>query len=284
MSAHVLPQFSLEGRTAVVSGGANGLGLAIVEALAEAGANVAILFKSSPAAHEAAKKVAVEYNVKCNAFQVDVTQPERVESIINRIVKEFNGRLDCFIANTGTAWMETSVLDSSIEHYRHVMATNLDSVYFCAKAAGAHWRRQAEEQTTITGEKLEGFERGSFVATSSMSGHIVNFPHIQTAYNASKAGVTHMCQFSAPSEFYGKSLAVEWADFARVNVVSPGFIESGLTAAVSEDIKDILRAKTPLKRVGTLKELKGVYLFLASDASNFSTGTDVVVDGGYRLW
>ncbi|KAM0145625.1 hypothetical protein ACHAQE_011166 [Botrytis cinerea] len=245
MSAHVLPQFLLEGRTAVVSGGANGLGLAIVEALAEAGANVAILFKSSPAAHEAAKKVAVEYNVK---------------------------------------WMETSVLDSSIEHYRHVMATNLDSVCFCAKAAGAHWRRQAEEQTTITGEKLEGFERGSFVATSSMSGHIVNFPHIQTAYNASKAGVTHMCQFSAPSEFYGKSLAVEWADFARVNVVSPGFIESGLTAAVSEDIKDSLRAKTPLKRVGTLKELKGVYLFLASDASNFSTGTDVVVDGGYRLW
>lgn len=100
--------------------------------------------------------------------------------------------------------METSVLDSSIEHYRHVMATNLDSVYFCAKAAGAHWRRQAEEQTTITGEKLEGFERGSFVATSSMSGHIVNFPHIQTAYNASKAGVTHMCKFSAPSEFYGR--------------------------------------------------------------------------------
>ncbi|TEY44991.1 hypothetical protein BOTCAL_0338g00080 [Botryotinia calthae] len=170
--------------------------------------------------------------------------------------------------------METSVLDSSIEHYRHVMATNLDSVYFCARAAGAHWRRQAEEQTTITGEKLEGFERASFVATSTMSGHIVNFPHIQTAYNASKAGVIHMC----------KSLAVEWTDFARANFVSPGFIESGLTVTVSEDIKDSLRAKTPLKRVGTLKELKGVYLFLASDASKFSTGTDVVVDGGYRLW
>lgn len=74
------------------------------------------------------------------------------------------------------------------------MATNLDSVYYCARAAGLHFRRQAKEQTTVHGEKLEGFSRGSFVATASMSGHIVNFPHVQTAYNASKAGVIHMCK------------------------------------------------------------------------------------------
>jgi sorbose reductase len=91
---------------------------------------------------------------------------------------------------------ETSVLDSSISHYREVMATNLDSVYYCARAAGLHWRRQAKEQTTLDGKKLDGFKKGSFVATASMSGHIVNFPHIQTAYNASKAGVIHMCKTS----------------------------------------------------------------------------------------
>jgi sorbose reductase len=93
---------------------------------------------------------------------------------------------------------ETTVLDSSISHYREVMATNLDSVYYCARAAGLHWRRQALEQTTVDGKKLEDFKKGSFVATASMSGHIVNFPHIQTAYNASKAGVIHMCKNSEP--------------------------------------------------------------------------------------
>ncbi|KFY78225.1 hypothetical protein V499_02541 [Pseudogymnoascus sp. VKM F-103] len=273
-SSRIFPQFSLTGRTAIVSGAGSGLGLAIAEALAEAGANVAILYHKNGAAVDAAKQVAKEYNVKCIAYQVDVTQPDEVESTVNQVVNEFNGRLDCFIANSGIAWNETSVLDSSISHYREVMATNLDSVYYCARAAGMHWRRQAKEQTTIDGKKLEGFQKGSFVATASMSGHIVNYPHIQTAYNASKAGVIHMC----------RSLAVEWVDFARANTVSPGFIESGLTGAVSEDVKETLREKTPVKRIGDLYEMKGAYLYLASDASSFATGTDIVADGGYRLW
>ena len=91
---------------------------------------------------------------------------------------------------------ETTVLDSSISHYRTIMSTNLDSVYYCARAAGKHWRRQAKEGTTLVGEKLPDFRRGSFVATASMSGHIVNYPHVQTAYNTSKAGVIHMCKAS----------------------------------------------------------------------------------------
>ena len=82
----------------------------------------------------------------------------------------------------------------------------------------------------------------------------------------------------------GKSLAVEWVEFARANTVSPGFIESGLTGAVSEEIKESLREKTPLQCIGDLAEMKGAYLYLASDASSFTTGTDIVSDGGYRLW
>ncbi|OBT70417.1 hypothetical protein VE03_00178 [Pseudogymnoascus sp. 23342-1-I1] len=228
MASRIFPQFSLTGRTAIVSGAGSGLGLAIAEALAEAGANVAILYHKNSAAVDAAKQVAKEYDVKCIAYQVDVTQPHEVESTVNQVVDEFSGRLDCFIANSGIAY----------------------------------------------GKKLEDFQKGSFVATASMSGHIVNYPHIQTAYNASKAGVIHMC----------KSLAVEWVDFARANTVSPGFIESGLTGAVSEDVKDTLREKTPVKRIGDLHEMKGAYLYLASDASSFATGTDIVADGGYRLW
>ncbi|RFU32372.1 hypothetical protein B7463_g3986, partial [Scytalidium lignicola] len=273
VSTPLFPLFSLKGKTAIVSGAGAGLGLAIVHALAEAGANVAILYHTNKEAIESAKVVEQTYQVRCTAYQIDLKEEQDVEGTINRIITEFNGRLDIFIANSGIAWNETAAIDSSVTHYHEIIATNLDSVYICARVAGQHWRRQVVEGTTINGEKLVNFKCGSFIATASMSGHIVNVPHIQAAYNVSKAGVIHLC----------KSLAVEWAGFARANSVSPGYIESGLTGSSPEHLKDVLREKTPLRRIGEPYELKGVYLYLASEASSFTTGTDIIVDGGYCL-
>lgn len=119
---------------------------------------------------------------------------EEVEAAINEQVKEFGGRLDVFVANAGIPWTQGPVIEGSLEHYRDVMATNLDGVYYCAKACGKIWKRQMEEGTDMFGKKLENYSYGSFIATSSMSGTIVNIPLVQTAYNASKAGVTHMCK------------------------------------------------------------------------------------------
>ena len=113
--------------------------------------------------------------------------------MVDTIVREFNGRLDIFIANAGIPWTQGAMLDGEIAHYRKVVATDLDSTYYCARAAGSHWRRQKKEGTTVTGEKLEGFSYGAFVATASMSGHIVNIPQLQGAYNAAKAGIIHLC-------------------------------------------------------------------------------------------
>lgn len=117
-----------------------------------------------------------------------------MQSVVNRIVNDFNGRLDIFVANIGIAWGEIEALDSTIKHYHEVLSTNLDSVYYSAVAAGRHFRRQFEEGTTASGLELEGFRSGSFIATASMSGHIVNVPHLQAAYNTSKAGVIHLCK------------------------------------------------------------------------------------------
>lgn len=111
--------------------------------------------------------------------------------MVDEVVRDFNGRLDIMVANAGIPWTQGNFLDGEIEHYKTVMATDMDGVYYCARAAGLHWRRQKLEGTTITGEPLEGFTYGSFIATSSMSGHIVNIPQLQAAYNAAKAAVLH---------------------------------------------------------------------------------------------
>ena len=108
------------------------------------------------------------------------------------MVTDFNGRLDIFVANAGIPWTQGPALDGEIEHYRKVVTTDLDSIFYCARAAGKVWRRQKEEGTDIYGRKLQRYRYGSFIATASMSGHIVNIPQLQAAYNGAKAGVIHL--------------------------------------------------------------------------------------------
>lgn len=132
----------------------------------------------------------------------------------------------------------------------------MDGVVFCAKFAGTVFKRQ-------------GF--GNLIITSSMSGHVVNVPVDQPVYNATKAFVTH----------FGKSLAREWRDFARVNIVSPGFFDTKMGAG-EQSINEAYRMSV-LGRQGHVKEIKGLYLYLASDASTYMTGSDVLIDGGYVL-
>ena len=111
---------------------------------------------------------------------------------MDECVRDFNGRLDIFVANAGIPWTQGSFLDGETQHYRNVMSTDLDSTFYCARAAGYHWRRQKQEGTDTNGQKLVNFSYGSFIATASMSGHIVNIPQLQAAYNAAKAGIIHL--------------------------------------------------------------------------------------------
>ncbi|PUU73955.1 hypothetical protein B9Z19DRAFT_1103711 [Tuber borchii] len=257
----VLPLFSLKGRTAIVSGAGAGIGLAVADALAEAGANVVIWYNSNKKAVERAEAIGKKWGVKTAAYQVDVTSQKAVQEAVDMAVSEFNNRLDIFVANAGIPWTKGAILDAGEEgfdHYRKIIATDLDSVYFSAYAAGLHFRRQGT---------------GSFIATASMSGHITNVPQLQTAYNAAKAAVIH----------YVKGLAVEWAGFARANSVSPGYIATEISDFVPKETKDIWKEKIPLHREGLANELKGAYLYLASDAATYTTGTDIIVDGGYVL-
>ncbi|KAG6009373.1 L-xylulose reductase [Claviceps maximensis] len=269
----VLPMFSLKGRTAIVSGAGAGIGLGVAQAFAEAGANVAIWYNSNKQASKEAEDIEKTYGVKCKAYQVNVISAEAVDKAITEIVKEFNGRLDIFVANSGIAWEEGAFIDGSVETARKVMVVNVDGVMWCAKSAGAHFRRQKKEGTTLDGKPLEDFLAGSFIATASMSGSIVNIPQLQAVYNGSKAAVIHFC----------RSLAVEWTGFARVNTVSPGYIQTEISSFAPKETKDQWRGKTPMGREGQVNELKGSYLYLASDAASYTTGLDMIVDGGYCL-
>jgi sorbose reductase len=104
-----------------------------------------------------------------------------------------------------------------------------------------------------------------------MSGHIANYPQEQTSYNVAKAGCIHMT----------KSLANEWRDFARVNSISPGYIDTGLSDFVAKDVQKLWHSMIPMGRDGLATELKGAYVYFVSDASTYTTGSDLLVDGGY---
>jgi NAD(P)-dependent dehydrogenase (short-subunit alcohol dehydrogenase family) len=132
------------------------------------------------------------------AYQVEVTDGKAVEKAVNEVVKDFNGHLDVFIANAGVPWTQGPMVDGPLEHYRDVVGIDLDGTFYCAKYAADHWRRQKEEGTDTNGNKLTNFTYGSFVATAPMSGHIVNFPQMQAAYNAAKTGVNHLCKLLSP--------------------------------------------------------------------------------------
>ena len=128
---------------------------------------------------------------------MDVTSYEAVEQGLAEAIKDFNGRLDVFIANAGVSWGDEAFIDASISRYHNLMKINTDGAMYCAHVAGKHFRRQKQEGTTIDGKTLDNFSSGSLIMTASMSGKIVNIPRRQAVYNASKAALIHMCTCSS---------------------------------------------------------------------------------------
>ncbi|KAF2087548.1 NADP-dependent mannitol dehydrogenase [Saccharata proteae CBS 121410] len=249
--------FSLKGKVVVVTGasGATGIGTEAARGCAEMGADVVVTYSSRPEGGEKnAKELSEKYGVKSKAYKCNVGDWENVSSFVDQVVKDF-GKIDVFIANAGKT-ADNGVLDASVDDWREVINTDLNGTYYCAKAVGHHFKER---------------KTGSFIITASMSGHIANYPQEQTSYNVAKAGCIHL----------GRSLANEWRDFARVNVISPGYIDTGLSDFVPEDIQKLWHSMIPLGRDAKATELKGAYVYLASDASSYTTGADIVIDGGY---
>lgn len=248
---------SLKGKVVVVTGasGPRGMGIEAARGCAEMGANVALSYSSRKEGGEAnAEELRNKYGVKAAAYKCDVGSYEDTAAFVSTVIKDF-GKIDAFVANAGRT-ADAGVLDGTPEKWAKVIQTDLNGTYHCAKAVGHHFKQRGT---------------GSFVITASMSGHIANYPQEQTSYNVAKAGCIHMA----------RSLANEWRDFARVNSISPGYIDTGLSDFVDQKTQDLWLSMIPMGRHGDAKELKGAYVYLCSDASTYMTGNDMRIDGGY---
>jgi NAD(P)-dependent dehydrogenase (short-subunit alcohol dehydrogenase family) len=255
-----LEKLRLDGRIAVVTGGGQAIGLACVEALAEAGAKVVIADYSTKAAETGRDEMRAKgYDPEIHI--VNVTDSKGVATVADAVVKK-HGKVDVLVCNAGIARSETAAEDVEDEHWLNVLDVNLNGVFWCCRAFGRHMLKAG---------------RGSIVNIGSMSGFIVNKPQPQAYYNASKAGVHHLT----------KSLAAEWSPRGvRINAVAPTYIETPLTAfAKSNEVmfKQWIDG-TPLARMGRPDEIASAVHFLASDAASLMTGSIVLVDGGYTCW
>ncbi|GAA6045832.1 hypothetical protein NBRC10513_005239 [Rhodotorula toruloides] len=250
----MLEMLSMKGKVSIVTGGSGGIGFAAAEGLAEMGGDIALAYRSAEGMDKRAEDLAKKFGVKVKAYKCDVADYDEVTKLVNDVKSDF-GRVDVFIANAGMGG-SGRIKDLSLEQWRKIQAVNYDSVFYAMKAVGPIFEAQGS---------------GSFIATTSISAHIVNVPLDQSAYNASKAAVVHLC----------KSVARDWRLFARVNTISPGFFDTAMGAA--PEVADTVYRYSVLGRQGDPKELKGAFLLLASGAGSYITGSDYLVDGGYTL-
>ncbi|KAI1777467.1 NAD(P)-binding protein [Hypoxylon cercidicola] len=267
--APVLSHFDLAGKTALVTGGCRGIGLEVARGLCEAGAKVAITYTSTPPSDAdaiAAQISSANGGRPVKAYRCNVRSRADVEAVVDAAAREVGGgRLDVLVANAGIA-ENVAALDYPEDRFRAMFDVNVNGAFWAAQAAA----RVFERQMKAGGDAPH---RASIIFTASVSATLVNIPQKQAAYNASKAALVHL----------GKSLAVEWVDFARVNSISPGFIETEMLDVHPKEWRSQWNEMVPGRRFCKPSELKGAYVFLASDASSYMTGADLIIDGGYTL-
>lgn len=255
----------LQDRVAVVTGGGRGIGLVAVQHLVEQGVHVVILDRAMSTG-ELSEPLpdglrSISGPVECDFLQLDVTDVDAVDAAAEVVVTRLG--VPDVVVNAAGICRNMGAEEMSTQDWNDVLDVNLSGLYFVTRAFGRHMLERGS---------------GSVVNIGSMSGTISNYPQSQVGYNASKAGVIHL----------SRSLAGEWAGRGvRVNSVSPGYIATDMTRAAVQEKPDWTTAwleRVPLGRIGMPEEVANVILFLASDASSYVVGSDLVVDGGYTVW
>lgn len=253
----VLQRFQLTGRTALVTGGRTGLGRAMAMALAEAGADLAIVSRTGDALRQAAGEIAKATGRRCLAIPGDVTDEQQVVAVVRTAMEEL-GHLDILVNNAGVN-IRGAITDLSIAQFREVQETNLTSAWLMCRAVADHFLSRGSGKVINIGSALS----------------VITLPE-RTPYASSKAALLHLT----------RSLALEWGPSGiNVNCILPGPFATEMNAPLLADPEQAKRfvSFVPMGRWGEVDEIGGLGVFLASDASSFVTGAAYAVDGGWTL-
>ena len=256
--------FDLTGKVALVTGGNGGIGFGMVEALAQAGADV-VIWGSNGKKNAAAAEALRDAGVRVLTQVVDVADENAVREGMAEAVRQM-GRIDTVVANAGIGGGASSFADFPTETYRRVLAVNLDGVFFTFREACKHMVARAEG-----GDKAGG----SLVVISSLSAY--DGAPRNEAYAATKGAVISMI----------RAIAVEHARYGvRANAILPGWIATDMTAGAqgNDKFNDAVIRRVPVRRWGQPADFGGIAVYLASDASAFHTGDSFLIDGGYGIF
>jgi NAD(P)-dependent dehydrogenase (short-subunit alcohol dehydrogenase family) len=252
-------QFDLTGQVALVTGAGSGIGQAIAVGLAQAGADVACIGHLSRGGLDETAEAVRGAGRRAIVVEASVEQPGSMDDAVARTEADL-GTLSIAVNNAGIA-NAAPAENMAIDQWRGLYAVNVEGAFLSCRAEARVMLPRA---------------RGSIINIASMSGTIANRGLTQAHYNSSKAAVIHMT----------KSLATEWADRGiRVNAISPGYTLTPMNKRpeVADQLKGFAR-DTPMQRVAEPEEMAGPAVFLASEASSFVTGIDLIVDGGFVCW
>jgi len=246
--------FDLSGRVAIVTGGSRGLGAEFAEGLAEAGASLMLCARRDEWLLPGAEALRAR-GFTVHAMRCDVAKAAEVQAVVDATIERF-GAVDILVNNAGVSWGELPE-SMTLAHWQNVIDVNLTGAFICSQIVGNEMikRRYGRIINIASIAGLQGNVNGPFYA----------------GYAASKAGLMGLT----------RELAASWGRHdIRVNAIAPGFFHSRLSDSSIAQIEESLNKVTPLGRVGMPGELKGVAVFLASDASNYITGQTIIVDGG----
>ena len=250
----VLEKFSLKGKTAIVIGASRGLGQGMARALAEAGADLALVARTVSSLDELAEEVR-GLNRKCLILPNDVSKASEIQIMVNRVIEAF-GKIDILINSQGTQ-VRKPAFEMTEQDWDGLMSVNLKSVFFSCQTVGREMTKQG---------------KGKIINIASLTS-VIGLPNI-SIYGASKGGVAQLT----------KALAVEWAPHhINVNAVLPGYYKTALTEDLfkNEEKAKWVLSRIPLGRTGLPEDLAGTVVFLSSEASDYITGQIIPVDGGW---